>query len=113
MKRIWVYVLVICLFFFSLSHLLGCSKGKTQVEIVSKKLTSNPTNMAVIEVVLKNSGSAEAKVLLKATLYDEKGNVLEEPFEIVGPIKAGQSETFKIKSSTNFYKVKKFEVTAE
>ncbi len=113
MKRIWVYGLVVCLFFFSLSFLLGCSKGKTKVEVVSKKLTSNSTNLALVEVVLKNSGSTEAKVVLKATLYDEKGNVLEEPFEMVGPIKPGQQETFKIKSSTDFYKVKKVEVTAE
>lgn len=113
MKRIFVDVLIVCLFFFSLSFLLGCSKGKTQVEVVSKELTPNSTNLALVKVVLKNSGSAESQVVLKATLYDEKGNVLEEPFEMVGPIKPGQQENFTIKSSTNFYKVKKFEVTTE
>jgi hypothetical protein len=106
------------LFFFvsslllAVNFLLGCSQPKAQVAIVSKELVANGTNMAVVKGKIKNEGSGDAQVMVKAKLFDDAGNVLDEPYEMVS-VKKGETADFEVKSSVNFYKVKKFEVAVE
>ncbi len=92
--------------------LLGCSQPKAQVSITSKELIANGTNMAVVKGKIKNEGSSDAQVVVKAKLLDDAGNVLDEPFSLVS-IKKGETADFELKSSVNYYKVKKFEVNTE
>lgn len=113
MKRKSRFFSLLVFAIFTLTHLLiGCSQPKAQVSIVSKELVSNGTNLAIIKGKIKNEGSADASVLVKVKLLDDSGNVLEEPFEMV-KIKKGETADFEVKSSINYYQVKKFEVTAE
>lgn len=98
--------------FIAVNFFLGCSQPKAQVAIVSKELVANGTNMALVKGKIKNEGSGDAQVLVKAKLLDAAGNVLDEPYEMVA-VKKGETADFEIKSSINFYKVKNFELTIE
>ncbi len=99
--------------FLTLSLFLGCGgKDKSQfVKITEKELASNSFNKAVIKGKLKNSGSSEiGKVVLKAQILDDKGSILAEPFEMFGPIKAGEEIEFSLKTDVDYYKAKDFKV---
>lgn len=111
-RRFWFLPLLAFTFFLLVHFIIGCSQPKAQVSIISKELVSNGTNMAVVKGKIKNEGSADASVIVKVKLLDDSGNVLEEPFEMVA-IKKGETADFEVKSSINFYQVKKFEVTIE
>ncbi len=111
-RKSWFFSLFVFTIFTLTHFLIGCSQPKTQVFIVSKELVPNGTNMAMVKGKIKNEGSADASVLVKVKLLDDSGNVLEEPFEMV-KIKKGETADFEVKSSINYYKVKKFEVTTE
>lgn len=111
-KKFWFFSFLVFSFFLLVHFLLGCSQPKAQVSIVSKELVPNGTNMALVKGKIKNEGSSDASVVVKAKLLDDSGNVLEEPFQMVS-VKKGETADFEIKSSINYYQVKKFEVVTE
>ncbi len=109
-KKFWLFSLLVSLML--VHFLLGCNRPGPQISIISKELLPNTTNMAVVKGKIKNEGSSDATVVVKVRLLDDAGNVLEEPFSMV-TVKKGETADFEVKSSVNFYKVKKFEVMAE
>ena len=108
--------IILVIFSLLIVFVVSCSggNGKKDLIVESKELKASSTNRATIDVSIKNNDKSDVnKVLLKAKLSDESGNILDEPFDLVGPIKSGETKSFNLESYAEYYKVKDFEVTIE
>ncbi len=111
MKK-WTLILLFIFFIFLLFN-VGCL-GKEKVKffkVTEKNLVASPSSKAIVEGKIRNEGKESINtVLIKAQLIEEGGNILEEPYEMVGPIQPGEEIPFKLNSYTDYYRVKKFKV---
>ena len=89
----------------------GGQDFKSDLQIIEKELVASTFNKANIEGKVKNTGTKTInKVLIKAELFSEEGDMLDDPFVMIGPIRVGEEKGFEIKGFADYYKVTKFEV---
>lgn len=84
------------------SNKLKETKKLDQMEISNIQLTYK-NGMAVVLGNVKNTSNKDIGLTpIKLTLYDEKGNVLEEIDGLISPVKAGESVQLNVQISKDY-----------
>lgn len=93
----------------------GCGgSSKTNIkdlQLTDKKMEADSFGHPVVTGKIKNNGKDTYNaVLVKVTFSDADGKVLEENYDMFGPVEAGKEISFTLKGTSDFYSIISYNV---